>query len=59
GQPVADSNEYIGTALDPFGPEAYHVFEIPVGEHQQEVYHAVEGGGDQFQGRELHQARVF
>ncbi len=32
GDPVPDSYEYLDTALDPFGPEAYHVFEIPVGE---------------------------
>ncbi|MDX1757779.1 MAG: hypothetical protein R3175_17110 [Marinobacter sp.] len=27
GDPVPDHFEYCGTALDPFGPEAYHVFE--------------------------------
>ncbi len=32
GEPVPDSFVYLGTALDPFGPEAYHVFEIPAGE---------------------------
>ncbi len=32
GEPVPDSYEYRGTALDPFGPEAYHVFEVPAGE---------------------------
>ena len=29
GEPVPDSFEYLDTALDPFGPEAYHVFEVP------------------------------
>lgn len=29
GEPVPDSYEYRGTALDTFGPEAYHVFEVP------------------------------
>src|SRR5690554_6933093 len=32
GEPVPDRYEYIDTALDPFGPEAYHVFEVPAGE---------------------------
>jgi hypothetical protein len=31
GEPVPDSYQYRGTALDPFGPEAYHVFEVPEG----------------------------
>lgn len=31
GEPVPDSFEYLDTALDPFGPEAYHVFAVPVG----------------------------
>lgn len=30
GEPVPDDYLYLGTALDPFGPEAYHVFELPV-----------------------------
>ncbi|SES65574.1 hypothetical protein SAMN04487962_10142 [Marinobacter segnicrescens] len=30
GDPVPDSYGYLDTALDPFGPEAYHVFEVPV-----------------------------
>jgi hypothetical protein len=29
GEPVPDDFSYAGTALDPFGPEAYHVFELP------------------------------
>jgi len=29
GQPIPDDYEYIDTALDPFGPEAFHVYEIP------------------------------
>ena len=29
GEPVADNLIYRDTALDPFGPEAYHVFEVP------------------------------
>ncbi len=33
GEPVPDNFEYIDTALDPFGPEAYHVFEVPVAGH--------------------------
>lgn len=32
GEPVPDNYVYVDTALDPFGPEAYHVFEIPVEE---------------------------
>lgn len=32
GEPVPDSFEYLDTALDPFGPEAYHVFEVPEAE---------------------------
>lgn len=28
GDPVPSSYEYLDTALDPFGPEAYHVFEV-------------------------------
>ena len=32
GEPVPDSFEHLDTALDPFGPEAYHVFAVPVGE---------------------------
>lgn len=31
GEPVPENYPYLGTALDPFGPEAYHVFEVPVG----------------------------
>ncbi|MGM0570641.1 hypothetical protein [Marinobacter sp.] len=29
GDPVPDSFSYLDTALDPFGPEAYHVFAVP------------------------------
>lgn len=29
GEPVPDRYHYLGTALDPFGPEAYHVFDVP------------------------------
>ncbi len=32
GEPVPDSFEYVDTALDPFGPEAYHVFAVPANE---------------------------
>ncbi|MEQ9546685.1 MAG: hypothetical protein RIK85_11835 [Marinobacter sp.] len=28
GDPVPASYQYLDTALDPFGPEAYHVFEV-------------------------------
>ena len=28
GDPVPDSYEYLDTALDPFGPEAYHIYEV-------------------------------
>lgn len=42
GDPVPTSYQYLDTALDPFGPEAYHVFEVaeaPAGKvvapHQQ------------------------
>lgn len=34
GEPVPDNFEYLDTALDPFGPEAYHVFELPAAEHE-------------------------
>ena len=29
GEPVPENYHYLGTALDAFGPEAYHVFEVP------------------------------
>lgn len=29
GDPVPEAYEYVDTALDPFGPEAYHVFQLP------------------------------
>ncbi|MDX1587372.1 MAG: hypothetical protein R3296_00405 [Oleiphilaceae bacterium] len=29
GDPVPKSYQYLDTALDTFGPEAYHVFEVP------------------------------
>ena len=29
GDPVPEAYGYLDTALDPFGPEAYHVFELP------------------------------
>lgn len=29
GEPVPEQYQYLGTALDTFGPEAYHVFEVP------------------------------
>lgn len=28
GDPVPTSYQYLDTALDPFGPEAYHIFEV-------------------------------
>jgi hypothetical protein len=28
GDPIADNCEHVATAIDSFGPEAYHVFEI-------------------------------
>ncbi|PAV27524.1 hypothetical protein C8D92_104259 [Tamilnaduibacter salinus] len=28
GEPIADSYQYVDTAVDPFGPEAYHVFQL-------------------------------
>ncbi|WP_225316523.1 MULTISPECIES: hypothetical protein [Marinobacter] len=30
GDPVPTSYQYLDTALDPFGPEAYHIFEVDV-----------------------------
>ncbi len=30
GDPVPISYQYLDTALDPFGPEAYHIFEVAV-----------------------------
>ena len=52
GEPVPDSYQYLGTALDPFGPEAYHVFEVPEAaaedsqhtDDQQEANPALFGG---------------
>ncbi|WP_404364343.1 hypothetical protein [Marinobacter sp.] len=29
GEPVPDDFSYVGTALDPFGPEAWHLFQLP------------------------------
>ncbi len=29
GEPVPDDYHYLGTALDAFGPEAYHLYELP------------------------------
>lgn len=29
GEPVPENYTYLGTALDLFGPEAYHVFAVP------------------------------
>lgn len=29
GDPVPSRYQYLDTALDPFGPEAYHLFEVP------------------------------
>ncbi|GAA3975159.1 DUF7352 domain-containing protein [Allohahella marinimesophila] len=29
GEPVPDDFSYAGTAVDPFGPEAYHLFQLP------------------------------
>lgn len=28
GEPVPSAYQYVDTALDPFGPEAYHVYEV-------------------------------
>lgn len=38
GDPVPISYQYLDTALDPFGPEAYHVFEVA----EAPAYKAVE-----------------
>ncbi|MCG8517399.1 MAG: hypothetical protein MI794_05355 [Pseudomonadales bacterium] len=35
GEPVPDHYVYRGTALDPFGPEAFHVFEAPAQQREQ------------------------
>jgi len=32
GEPVPEDYVYLDTALDTFGPEAYHVFELPAQE---------------------------
>ncbi|BES73620.1 hypothetical protein RE428_46380 [Marinobacter nanhaiticus D15-8W] len=29
GEPVPETYEHVDTALDPFGPEAYHVYALP------------------------------
>lgn len=36
GEPVPNAYEYLDTALDPFGPEAYHVFAVPRSEEEPE-----------------------
>ena len=36
GQPIPDDFEYVDTALDPFGPEAFHVFEVPLEAERRE-----------------------
>lgn len=28
GDPVADNDSHVATAIDTFGPEAYHIFEV-------------------------------
>lgn len=43
GDPVPVAYQYLDTAIDPFGPEAYHVFEVPItpaGERPAPVYAA-------------------
>lgn len=35
GEPIPMSYRHVDTALDPFGPEAYHVFEVPVEQGQR------------------------
>lgn len=35
GDPVPDSYQYLDTALDPFGPEAYHLFEVTQSEERK------------------------
>ena len=37
GDPVPDSYQYLDTALDPFGPEAYHLFEVMPAEERKSV----------------------
>jgi len=39
GEPVPTAYEYVGTALDSFGPEAYHVYEV-----MDEADHATKAG---------------
>lgn len=46
GEPVPDRYDYLGTALDPFGPEAYHVFAVPAGENDFRYTPAREGAGN-------------
>lgn len=53
GEPVPDSYEYLGTALDPFGPEAYHVFEVPAVERELGL-----SGGDVISGPDWRQTAI-
>ncbi len=44
GKPVAMDYEYLDTALDPFGPKAYHLFRVETASRRQKkpslVHHA-------------------
>ena len=51
GEPVPDDFSYVGTALDPFGPEAWHLFLMPeITAREQEPLESVmigsRAGGD-------------
>jgi len=48
GDPVPDSYQYLDTALDPFGPEAYHLFEVTQAEARKPVPDGFALGGAVF-----------
>ncbi|GGY66811.1 DUF7352 domain-containing protein [Marinobacter zhanjiangensis] len=47
GDPVPETYQYLGTALDTFGPEAYHVFEVRADSHASAVDQAEQHTADQ------------
>ncbi|MDX1635212.1 MAG: hypothetical protein R3280_11270 [Marinobacter sp.] len=59
GQPVPDDYQYLGTALDAFGPEAYHLYELP-GQPATGVEAAPKAGAERISGRpvQLHRSAL-
>ena len=46
GEPVPDHFDYVDTPLDPFGPEAYHVFAVPADEDSTTLNPRAEGASN-------------